>query len=207
MNHCEQNCPVLSRKKPILGFIKHGEYAQKATTLKKWTTEADERQKLATFNATPSGELSAKDMRLQKKYAGDVHEWDLQMRLSNEKPMLGMASWVLSAITLVSWAGASILASVASKNASEKQKEDGADKAYDAIAKMVAQVPEDQRTEVLAHVGSYMSTREDLPLKSHKSTDIAEEVAKRVQTLENSPWIEAVRRLPVPGQGSGAAIA
>ncbi len=105
--------------------------------------------------------------------------------------MVRKMSPALSFITAFSFGAATFLSAISSKNADpDKRNEEMYEKMYALTAKMLVPLPEEQREKALNRMAFFLGSQPDVQDGDITIEQIREEVKKRLEPMEHSPWVE-----------------
>lgn len=104
----------------------------------------------------------------------------------------GKVTPYLSAFTGLCYIASSLLASISSKNRDPSyQQADEYERMYAMATHTILGVPKTDRATALTQIATYLSSQKDVKQGEINAPRIIEEVSKRVDLLEQSPWLPA----------------
>lgn len=118
-----------------------------------------------------------------------IFELERRERIAKTK-FGGVVSPYLSTFTAVAYIAASLLAASSSRNRDASYE---SDKEYEPMYAMatqtVAMLPKEDRQNALTQIATYLSAQEDVKDGAIKAPKIVDEVSKRLDSIDQSPWL------------------
>jgi hypothetical protein len=107
----------------------------------------------------------------------------------------GKVTPYLSAFTGLCYIASSLLASMSSKNRDPSyQQADEYERMYAMAAQTILGVPKTDRGTALSQIATYLSSQKDVKQGEVNAPRIIEEVSRRIDLLEQSPWLPSTHK-------------